>query len=348
MLCINDLHIGVNRSGGTTPQSQQALRGYLRDWLEADLDNETGVVTVNGDLFDGFTVDTNEVVKTAMIFVDWLTSKPSCSLALIAGNHDYNPRGDKLSSFHLLVHMLAMSNVHKRVAVFDSGFQAVTDTIWCIPHMPNQALFDMEIEKAVNKPESAKYLLLHCNYKNGFAENSDHSLNINDDQVGALMRADWTLILGHEHVGYKLRGGRVVVVGNQVPSSVVDCIADEFKHALRITEEGLEYVPTWEHLGNYIEVNWREIDDLIGYQFIRVTGDATALEAADVIKTVSRLRQRHDAFVITNAVRVEGCAMSDDLAKESLESIKGFDIVGAIMAELNEPEQEVVKGLLKC
>ena len=35
----------------------------------------------------------------------------------------------------------------------------------------------------------------------------------------------------------------------------------------------------------------------------RVVGDATANEAADVIKAVSQLRQRHEAFVITNAVR---------------------------------------------
>ena len=34
MLIINDLHIGVVRSGGTTPQSQEDLRNYLRRGLK--------------------------------------------------------------------------------------------------------------------------------------------------------------------------------------------------------------------------------------------------------------------------------------------------------------------------
>jgi hypothetical protein len=61
-----------------------------------------------------------------------------------------------------------------------------------------------------------------------------------------------------------------------------------------------------------------------------------------------RLRQRSDAFVITNAVKIEGHSMSEEMAETSIESIKSFDILASILAELNEQEQEVVKGLLKC
>lgn len=347
MLCINDLHIGVNRSGGTTPKSQAALRDNLRLFLAHTLDSENGAVTVNGDLFDSFTVDTMEVVKTAAILTDWLDGDADRSLNLISGNHDYNPRGDKLSSFHLLWHILDMSAVARRVTVFDRGFEQVSPNLWCIPSMPNQSLFDLEIAKAATRPESAKYLALHCNYKNGFAENSDMSLNINDDQVGALMRAGWTLILGHEHQPYDLRGGRVVVVGNQVPSSIADCLGNKTKRMVRITDDGLKFGETWSAEGSYIEVNWRDLPDLDGYQFIRVTGDATALEAADVIKVVSKLRQRSEAFVITNGVKIEGHSMSEEMAETSIESIKSFDILASILAELNEQEQEVVKGLLK-
>lgn len=346
MLCISDLHIGVNRSGGTTPQSQAALRTYLLDSLASILDKETGAVVINGDIFDGFTVGTNDVVKAAIIFVDWLNEHSGALLGLVAGNHDYNPRGEKLSSFHLLAHMLAMSTVHSKVAVYDKGLAHISDNVWCIPHMPNQELFNLEIERAV--PQGGRYLLLHCNYKNGFAENSDHSLNLSDDQVGALMKAGWTLLLGHEHVGYSLRGGRVVVAGNQFPSSVSDCLGDPCKFATRITGTGLQFERTWVAEGSYAAVDWRELTNLDGLQFIRVTGDATAAEAADVIKVVSRLRQTHDAYVITNTVKIEGHAMSEEMEKASIESIKSFDVVGSIMAELNEREQEVVKGLLKC
>lgn len=88
MLIINDLHIGVNRTGVTTPQSQFALRDYLRSWLESLLEEEDQFVVINGDLFDSFTVDTMEVTKTAVIILKWLSKSGSRALNLIAGNHD--------------------------------------------------------------------------------------------------------------------------------------------------------------------------------------------------------------------------------------------------------------------
>jgi hypothetical protein len=50
--------------------------------------------------------------------------------------------------------------------------------------------------------------------------------------------------------------------------------------------------------------------------------------------------------VITNAVKIEGCDLSNELTN-SIEDIKVFDVVGAIMSELTEQEQNVVKGLLQ-
>ena len=351
MLIINDLHIGVTRSGGTTPQSQQELRDYLLNGLSQLLDREYGEVTINGDLFDSFTVDISQVIETAHIIYDWLNCRPKARISLIAGNHDWNPRGDKVSSFHLLGAMLGMSDVSPRVSVFDKGYAQVSSkVVWCIPHMANQEAFDAEIEKAFNygmltsRKGLPAYLLLHCNYKNGFAENSDHSLNINDEQVAKLMAAGWTLIIGHEHIGYTLRGGRVVVVGNQFPSSIADCLNDQDKQAVKITDNGLQFVTTWAAEDNYYEVDWRDIEVDMDCCFIRVTGEAASLEAAEVIKAVSNLRQRHTAFVITNSVKIEGHDMN--LTTESVKSIAAFDMVGAIMESLNEKEQEIVKGLL--
>jgi len=348
MMIISDLHIGVQRAGGTTPQSQQALRDYLRNSLESLLATENEWVIVNGDLFDKFTVDTSEVVETCEIFYRWLLNKPGALLTLIAGNHDWSPRGNDVSSFHLLVTMLQMSEAGSRVYAIDyrQGYSPVqANNVYCIPHMPNQNLFDAEVEKAVSK-KSGDYLLLHCNYKNTFADHSDHSLNLSDDQVGALMEAGWSLIIGHEHIGYSLRGGRVLVVGNQFPSSVSDCLGNQTKHAVRLTDTGLELVQTWSRDGFYLEVDWRQIEEGAGADFIRVTGEATSAEAAEVIKAISTLRQTSDAFVITNAVKVAGHDMSGEKAAESIENLRAFDVVGAIMAELNEQEQEVVKGLM--
>jgi len=351
MLIISDTHIGVQRAGGTTPQSQQALRDYLRNNLESLLATESEWVVVNGDLFDKFTVDTSEVLLTCEIFHRWLGERPSAKLTLISGNHDWSPRGNDVSSFHLLAAMLQMSSVGHDVHIRDHtlGFTTVDYNkhrdVFCIPHMPNQALFDAEIQNAAATPGKDRYLLLHCNYKNTFADHSDHSLNLSDDQVGALMEAGWSLIIGHEHIGYSLRDGRVLVVGNQFPSSVSDCLGNQTKHAVLLTDNGLEMVQTWSRDVSYVEADWRALDG-VKAQFIRVTGEATSAEAAEVIKAISTLRQTSDAFVITNAVKVAGHDMSGEKAAESIENLKAFDVVGAIMAELNEQEQEVVKGLM--
>jgi len=104
-------------------------------------------------------------------------------------------------------------------------------------------------------------------------------------------------------------------------------------------------IPAWDHLNSYIEADWRDLTNIDGYNFIRVVGNATALEAAAVIKAVSQLRQRSEAFVITNSVKVEGQDMT--MNTESIESIKAFDVMGAIYAELNEREIETVKELMK-
>ena len=351
MLIINDLHIGVVRSGGTTPQSQEALRICLRRGLKDILWEEDYEAVINGDLFDSFTVDTLEVVKTAEILYEWLYNRASGKLHLIAGNHDWNPRAGKLSSFHLLAIMLDMSDVGGRVQIYDKGFSRISDEgIWCIPHQANQEVFDAEIEKAINQPKPTvkgedRFLLLHCNYRNNFADNSDHSLNLSEEQVANLMISGWSLVIGHEHIGYSLRGGRVLVVGNQFPSSVADCKGEKGKFAVKITDEGVVPIQTWSPNGHYTEIDWRS-ECPERYHFIRVVGDATAQEAAEVIKAVANMRQRSDAFVITNAVRIEGQDMT--VCEESVESIRAFDVVGAIMAELDECEQEVVKGLLNA
>lgn len=348
-LVTSDLHLGVTRSGGTTPQSQQALRDYLRESLRDLLEYYKGEhVVINGDFFDAFQVETSEVIKAYEILADHLRTG---SLTMIMGNHDASAKADKISSFHLLCHFLqALGTDRFQMRDHNHGFCKVEGKVYAISHCMNQSLFDLELDKAMVEDGKGKYLLLHCNYKNGFAENSDHSLNINDEQVGNLMVQGWTLILGHEHVGYELRGGRVIVVGNQFPSSIADCLGNQTKHALVIDAEGHRYVETWEAFENYTEIDWKELaagtaapDD---HSFIRVTGDATALESADVIKSISRLRQTSDCFVLSNAVRVEGQDMVSDMADQTIENIRAFDVLNAIYLELEPDEVECVKGLL--
>lgn len=345
MLVLNDCHIAATRVAGTTPASQIALRDSLRASLKTCLNMvDESEVVLNGDLFHGFTVETGEIIATYEIFSEWLCASHGRRLHLARGNHDWSAR-PIVSSFQLLSHFLT-AHFPSQVRIYEQGFERVTGDIYVIPHVANQDLFNIEIDKAIESGCKG-WLLLHCNYKNRFAEAADHSLNLSDDQIARIMIAGFNLVLGHEHIGYTLRGGRVIVVGAQTPSSVSDCIGDDTKHALVINDDGThELIETWRAEGDYVEVDWKELDTVSDQRFVRVTGDATASQAADVINTIAKVRAASDALIIANAVKVEGVELVADMTIESVDQIKRFDVLSAILEKLEPREAEVVRGLL--
>ena len=333
-----DYHVAVKRVGGTTPESQVRLRQYIRDAIQAQLDDTDHLIA--GDLFSDFTVDTSELVEAYRIFSTWLAASGR-KLALVRGNHDFSVRGTAVSSFDLLG-MILTDKFPKQVTI------ASEVTEWkqfiLVPHLPNNDILNTEISKLSCVTD--KVIVFHANVDNFFAAETQHSLNVTIEQVEDLVSRNNLVIFGHEHQYRSLVNGRCLVLGNTVPSSIADFIGSPFKYSATVTGTDYELNPTWKAEDNYYEVDWRDMEVDADCLFIRVTGEATANEAADVIKAVSQLRQRHDAFVITNAVKVEG--VSSDFASESIESLKAFDVVGAIMEELNEQEQECVKGLLNA
>lgn len=349
MLCISDVHLGATRKAGTTPETQAQIRAYLQGTLRAFLAGQPdNHLVINGDLLDAFHVEPTEVVRAYETLAGWLAAYDRHKLTLIQGNHDANPRGDKLSSFHLLCHFL-VSRFGDRAHVIDKGFTQVAGDAWAIPHMPNQDLFDMEIAKAV-KEACGKYLLLHCNYCSTFATHSDHSLNISAEQVMALANAGWHLILGHEHQARHLP--HATIVGNQWPSSISDCLShgtaqkDGKKYALRITQNGLEHTQTWHAAEDYVEMDWRELSIEAPQRFIRVTGEASAAEAEAAMSAVARFRQKSKALVIGNAVRVEGVSSIEGFGEDIGEAVKSFDVMSALLEMLEPREAEVVRGLM--
>lgn len=349
MLVISDLHLGVDRQAGTTPLTQVKLREYLQSWLVEFLqEHKTDHLCINGDLFDKFSVDPMEVIRVFNTFADWLNDTKGI-LTLIAGNHDSNPRGDKVSSFALLTHFLQRQfPKHVNVINVGDGFTRVWEETWAVPHMENQDTFDLALQAAIDSGEHG-FLLLHANVMSTFCENSDHSLNVSEAQIDALIAAGWTLVFGHEHVGKTLKGRKVIVVGNQIPSSIVDCIGDSDKHALVLDENHYTLFPTWcaDWPDGFEEVAWHDLAFFdSNKKFIRVTGDCSAEQAADMVNAVAKFRQRSTAFVVGNAVRVAGMAEMDELASLSMENVSKFDVMGALLETLDEREQEVVKGLV--
>lgn len=347
MRIINDIHFGVRRQAGTTPAAQQALADYVSDFFTSLLPADNDNLVINGDLFDGFTVDPLTLLIVYETLVKWLEGGTS-RLALVAGNHDWNPRGDKLSSFHLLGSLLT-SRYPKRVRTIDArdGLTALTDNVWAIPHMPNQDLFDLELERAAGLAEGKKFLLLHANYDNNFAVEADHSLNVSPDQAELLINKGWHLVFAHEHQFRSPRPG-VTVVGNQFPTSVADCLGNETKRFIEIHGGELKHVACWVRDQVYTDTDWRHLDmEFEGMQFIRVSGNAKAEETDQVLAAIAALRKRHSAFVISNAVKIEGMAGMDELANLNLDQVQTYDVLQALLEELSEAEGTVVKELLQ-
>lgn len=344
IVILNDTHIGASRQAGTTPQSQEDLREYIFDTFEhLVLEKYRGNhIIINGDLFDGFTVDERDFIRLFQILVESVEN--GTRFTFIMGNHDANARGDKVSSFHMLTDILYSGWSQVRVDHRD-GFIGIAPDVYAISHCMNQELFNLELEKAAAVNGTGQFLLLHCNIKNHFAEEADHSLNLNDDQLSALMKAGWTIICGHEHQMRVMRNGRVIVPGNQIPTSVADWLGCDGKYLVTIEDGKAELVTLQPNA--LAQVEWTALADTpANAPFVRVIGSATSEQASQVIDAIAALRRTHDAFVITNAVKIEGMVEMDALAEMSMEDITNFNVLDALMEELDDKEQVVVKDLL--
>jgi hypothetical protein len=332
---LNDWHIGAIRTGGTTPATAYQLRQDLLQRFEETLYGIDTDLLLNGDLFDTANIPMPDLLRTYQVLTDWLT-RTGKRLLGSEGNHDLSKNSTQMSSFQFLIALLC--DTHPEQVIHISGGQAF-ERFYVLSHVANQDIFDMELTKV---PE-CDYLFVHCNYDNGFAAESDHSLNMSREQVEKCLAKQ--IVFAHEHQARTELGGRVVVVGNQVPSSVSDCLNNSSKSLLRINDSGLmEFEETWKAEGDFSEQDWRDLKD--EGRFVRVTGKASAAEADQVVNAIARFRQKADVLVITNAVKIEG---TDDAAELALshEAITQFNVLDALMEMLEPAEQVKVKKLLE-
>ena len=342
---INDIHVGVIRSAGTTPATAFALRRWALAQLSDLLDQaDDSDLLINGDLFDTESIPYMDLLETHRLLREWFQRNPRSRLILPPGNHDLSKTTTTMSSQQFLTYLL-QAEFGLRVDAPRKGepITVAGHAGWVIPHMPNQELFDLELKKV----PSVKYLFLHCNYDNNFAAQSDHSLNLSSAQADALP-VD-CIILGHEHQRSTHMGGKVCVIGNQFPTSVADCLGNADKYMALITSDKLELIPTWEGAKSFQRVDWRDALTVPPWvEFIRVEGQATAAEATAAVNTITKLRKAHKAFVVTNAVQIEG---RDDAEahKVSLESATNFDVIAALLKRLEKKPNWVakIKGLME-
>lgn len=334
---INDTHLGVRRSAGTTKESQAALSRFTLDRFDDLLTlADGGNLLINGDLFDRFEVDKLTEFEVFRMLVRWLRRNQSCRLFLAAGNHDLSRDSSRRSSFDNLCQYLRSFAPAQVVEI--NGELYCTDKWGVIPHMANQELFDAELEKALNV--DIKHLFLHCNYDNNFAAQADHSLNLSAEQASKFAERGITLVLAHEH--NKRRVGNVVIVGNQIATSVADLVNDHGDKQYAVLKDGeLTLENFWPVSELYAAVDWQnELPE--GAAFIRVEGEADYSQAAEVVERIAAWRKQSDAFVITNAVRV-GTMDTGHLA-EDVRSEK-FDIWQALMAHLPDDLKPMAEEL---
>lgn len=352
MILLSDTHLGVRRSGGTTPASGEALRSYVFSRFE-DLLNINDDVVVLGDLFDGFTIDNRDFAETYRIISCWLREHPGFDMTLVAGNHDDSSRGNKLSSFNLLCSVLSSTFANVRVIGINE-YEGIAPKVVALAHCSNQDVFDMKLKELLEKMREGQFLLLHANYDNNFAAVSDHSLNVSSEVARDFCNNGVTLVFAHEHQarteiphGTREGGGSVVVLGNQIATSVADCLGNDQKFYHRFDGDQLIRRTCWEAKGSFYRADWRNLADTpADAQFVRIEGEAKVSEAADVIDAVAKFRNAHDAFVVTNAVKVEGMADIADLP-DQFEAAKKFDVMAVIKEHLDEDEFKVVAGLME-
>ena len=190
-------------------------------------------------------------------------------------------------------------------------------------------------------------MIVHANYANKFTEHSDHSLNVSREFAAKFVEAGGRILFAHEHQAKKDFDGKVWIMGNQWPSSVADCLGNNFKYAHRLEGSVLSAISTWSVTdpSGYAEMDWQELVD-IGVAFIRITGTATAEQAEAVVEAVAKFRKDSNAYVVSNAVKVDGMQAMDALEEASAESIKAFDVLGALLEGLSEREADILRGLL--
>ena len=355
MIIINDTHLSVNRVSGTTPQSREDLRNYVFaefDKLLDTTDNNSDLVIL-GDLFDSFDCDARDWLEAYWLLTAWCAYNSFHTLYLVAGNHDTSAKANRVSSFETMAAVLKgqFNNVFV-VGIDDACTIVGSPNVYIVAHHRNQELFDLTLAKVLSACKHGDYVLLHANYDNKFAEQADHSLNVSEAQALEFTKKGVDLLFAHEHHhrreiphGTPADGGSVVCLGNQTPTSVSDVLGRADKFYWELWEEGLRKHKFWEAKDNYAELDWRSLPQDNPAKFIRVVGDAVNAEAAQVIDAIHRFRQKSNAFVITNAVKIEGIADIESLP-EAFEASRKFDVMEFVYGQLNEAEAGVIRKIV--
>lgn len=317
LLILNDLHLGVKRQGGTTKASREALSVWMLQRFANLLAIPHDHLLIAGDLFDKRNVD-EEVMDQV---IELLQPRP-CSIML--GNHDLDGNMGGMSSAEFVGRRVRAEVIKEPCELFEG--------VYVIPHLFNQGAFD----KAIEEVPDYRIVVTHCNVDNYFA-NGDHSLNLSLPQIMEFEKKDCEVLAAHEH--HQRQYHNVVVIGNQFPSSVADCLSWP-KRAAVIDGGKISFVETWDGR-DYIDLDWRDIKQT-EHKFIRVSGECQAAEYPAVISKIKELRRASDAFVISSAVKPQ-VKEKELLTKEE---VTNFNILQLLLETVDEAYKEEIRSCM--
>jgi DNA repair exonuclease SbcCD nuclease subunit len=300
------------------------------------LEQINGDLLINGDLFDGPDIPRSDLLEAVRMFSAWI-ERDVGDLFLANGNHDVDRNSTRLSSFQFFAQLLC-GLYPERVAHITEGTYLDQHDAYVLPHVPNQDLANLELAKV----PPCRALFVHMNYDNQFAVEMDHSLNLSKE-VAEQLPVEY-IIFGHEHQARTELGGKVVIVGNQISSSISDCLGPAQKYRLELAPSGLKFHQTWDAEGTFSQQDWRDLED--EGQFVRVTGTATAEEADKVVSALGRFRREAAALVITNAVKIEGVVDGEAL-QMSHEDVTSFNVMEALREYLGPVDAAEVDQIMK-
>ena len=109
--------------------------------------------------------------------------------------------------------------------------------------MPNQDLFDLELATA-RMGNGATSCCTPTTTTSSTVE-SDHSLNVGVEQAQGLIERGWKLVFAHEHQQRTALDGNVVIIGNQIPTSVADCLGNDSKQFATIRLVTCRHTSRW-------------------------------------------------------------------------------------------------------
>ncbi len=344
-LIVNDTHAAVIRSSGTTLQTAAALRQRVLDNFEslimAHIDKD---LIHAGDLLDRFDVPRADILQVFRALSKWLAAS-SRGLTLIKGNHDSNPRADKVSAWEFLCNILA-AQYGDQVRIVGGELTKLYTNVYALGHCDNQDIMDMHLERALELENSV--LIAHANYDNQFAENSDHSLNISEEWAKEFVAKGNRLYSGHEHQKRTLLKGGVVMFGTQDATSIADCLGNNAKYAHILEEDGsLTAIQTMDVAAEFVQVDWQDLASVEDQSFVRVTGQVIQAQAGEVVCVIAKYRSKSPALIITNAVKVAGINNIEDFDGISLETIQGFNIREELLALFSPEERKVLEAVLE-